>query len=169
MASRRLSDLSGAVERQARALVIAAESAGLDLLIYCTLRELDEQARLYRRGRTLAAINRKINKLTTEGRPDLATILADVGPQSGRKIVTWAAPGESLHNYGLAFDTVPQREGRLVWTTRDKKDRVLWHLYGQLVEDQGLEWAGRWSPRKREYPHAQAAGYNRAKLLEFGT
>jgi hypothetical protein len=49
----------------------------IEPLIYCR-RTMEEQAKLYAKGRT-----------------------------SGGRIVTKAKPGQSFHNYGLAFDWVP--------------------------------------------------------------
>lgn len=51
---------------------------GIQPLIYCGFRSFEEQAALYARGRT-----------------------------ANGRIVTKAKPGESYHNYGLAFDWVP--------------------------------------------------------------
>jgi hypothetical protein len=53
----------------------------IEPLIYCGRRTMEEQAALYAKGRT------------TSG-----------------KIVTKAKPGESYHNYGLAFDWVPLKQ-----------------------------------------------------------
>ena len=167
MSSRDLNDLTPELQAGAERLLIAAEHAGLDLLIYCTFRDMEEQARLFRRGRSWRAIHQKIQELTNKGRPDLATLLADVGPQHEKKIVTWAGPGESPHNYGEAWDAVPMRDGRPVWGTKEKEDRVLWYLYGELIEDQGLEWGGNWIG-KEDFPHAQLAGFDSNEKLKFG-
>ena len=53
----------------------------IEPLIYCGRRTMEEQAALYAKGRTV-----------------------------GGKIVTKAKPGESYHNYGLAFDWVPLKQ-----------------------------------------------------------
>lgn len=166
MASRSLQDLREPVQEKAEKLLVLAGQHGLDILIYCTLRPAEEQARLFRQGRSLAEIQRRAQQLRElYDRPDLADVLLGVGPQTGIKIVTWSAPGQSYHQYGLAFDGVPLREGKPVWSATDAEDRTLWMKYGELVQEVGLEWAGDWSPGKREYPHAQEPGLNWRELI----
>ena len=86
MASRRIDDLHPVFQPYARAFKAACEVAGLDVLIYCTLRDNAEQAELYALGRT----------------------------KPGKR-VTNAPPGSSAHNYGLALDGVPLLNGKPQW------------------------------------------------------
>jgi peptidoglycan L-alanyl-D-glutamate endopeptidase CwlK len=86
MSSRNLTDLHPLFQPKANEFLIAATKAGLDVLIYCTLRSLEEQTQLYACGRTAPG-----------------------------KIVTKAKAGESAHNYGLAFDGAPMIHGRIAW------------------------------------------------------
>lgn len=130
MASRSLDDLHVAARSKVRALVTAAKVDGLEILIYCTLRPLAEQAELYAQGRT---------------KP---------GP-----IVTWARPGQSAHNYGLAADGVVLVGGKPLWKPKTVADFALWERYGALAEKCGLEWAGRWPKAKREFPHVQVPNW----------
>jgi peptidoglycan L-alanyl-D-glutamate endopeptidase CwlK len=125
---------------------------GIDLLIYCTLRSPEEQARLYRQSRSRAQINRKVDWHRRHGLDVLADILIKVGPQAGilGRHVTMAGPGESWHNYGRAFDAVPVIGGKAMWSTSHPH----WAEYGTIIRDLQLEWAGDW-PRFREFPHAQ--------------
>lgn len=88
----------------------------------------------------------------------------DVGPQAGRAIVTYAGPGQSMHNYRLAFDAVPMRDGKPVWGTRQPDDLALWKRYGTIGEAVGLEWAGSWT-RLREFPHMQEPGARWKELI----
>ncbi|HHJ11823.1 MAG TPA: hypothetical protein ENK00_01475 [Chromatiales bacterium] len=156
MASRKLTDLQPEARARAQDLLRAAEAADFDVLIYCTLRPLDEQARLFRQGRPLSEIQDKADQLDRQyGRPDLASLLMEVGPQYGTRIVTWAGPGQSLHNYGMALDAVPLQGGKPVWSTDTIEDRALWMRYGELGVEAGFQWAGHWPERKREYPHMQ--------------
>jgi phage tail protein X len=68
------------------------------------------------------------------------------------KIVTWARGGQSYHNYGLAFDFVPlDALGKADWDVR----HPAWQRTAELGESVGLEWGGRWSPKKRDMPHFQ--------------
>lgn len=156
MASRRLTDLQPAARQRALRLLQGVEDAPFDVLIYCTFRPLEEQARLFRQGRSLLQIQQRAEELDRIWhRPDLAALLIAVGPQPEPRIVTWAGPGQSLHNYGLAFDGVPLRDGKPVWGARATDDLSLWRAYGDLGRAAGLEWAGDWSGGKREFPHMQ--------------
>lgn len=84
--SRSLDDLDPRMKPLAVAFLTACKAAGLDVLVTCTLRGMDEQAALYAQGRT------------TKGR-----------------IVTNAKPGSSAHNFGLAVDVVPMVNGKPYW------------------------------------------------------
>lgn len=153
MASRKLDDLTGDLKSRAEKIRSACiEAAGFDLLIYCTLRPLEEQARLYRQSRSRHEIERKINTLRNMGFEVLAEIIEKVGPCYGEH-VTNAAPGESWHNYGMAFDAVPLIGGKPSWNYLKAKE--YWDAYGEAVRQVDMYWAGDWK-RFREYPHAQA-------------
>lgn len=77
-----------------------------------------------------------------------AAIYAQGRTSPGRK-VTNAQPGHSFHNYRLAFDFVPIVGGKAVWD-----DDALFKRCGEIGENCGLEWAGRWKSFP-EYPHMQ--------------
>lgn len=156
--SRKLSDLVPHFADRAAAVQSQGLECGLDLLIYCTHRTIDEQARLYRGGRSILEIQDKADELDKRyGRPDLAELLLDVGPNHSSVVSTWAGPGQSAHNYRLAFDAVPMRGGKPVWGTHDPADKSLWMRYGALIFEHGMDWAGEWTQKKREFPHAQAS------------
>lgn len=126
MASRSVLMLALPVREAALRLVDMCSHAGIDLLIYGTVRSRQEQAALYAQGRT------------------------QPGP-----IVTTAKPGESLHNpdsAGLAwaFDAVPLVCGKAAWDDHDLLVQV-----GAIAADIGLEWAGNWTGKLREYVHFQ--------------
>lgn len=65
---------------------------------------------------------------------------------------TKAGPGESYHNYGLAFDFVPMIGKTPAW---DRDD--LWQTCGSVAEALGLEWGARW-PEFPDRPHLQFTG-----------
>ena len=69
------------------------------------------------------------------------------------KVVTNAKPGESWHNYRCAIDVVPLVNGKPNWDGSDP----IWETIGQLGEQAGLEWAGRWRSFK-ELAHFQYTG-----------
>ena len=126
--SRRIEDLTPAVQQRAKALVNAAKDAGIDLLITSTYRSNEEQAALYAQGRTKPGA-----------------------------IVTNARPGDSYHNWRCAFDVVPLRNGKPVWGTTGP-DGDLWRKIGEMGEAVELEWAGRWTGKLREMAHFQYTG-----------
>ena len=135
--SRRIEDLHPKVQVMARAHLAACEAAGIDLLITSTYRDHESQEALFAQGRTAP----------------------------GRK-VTHARAGQSFHNYRLAYDVVPLRNGKPVWGTTGV-DGDLWLRVGELGEAAGLEWAGRWT-RFREYPHFQFTEGNSLSYFQSG-
>ena len=160
MASRKLDDLVPEVQERAGRVVEVCNQVGVDLLIYCTLRPLEEQARLYRQSRSWALIKEKILAFKNRGYSFLADILDGIGPCNGAH-VTNAAPGESWHNYAEAWDAVPLIGGKPAWNYLNAKPQ--WDAYGECVRQVGMHWAGDWT-NFREYPHAQLrAGGNPLK------
>jgi peptidoglycan L-alanyl-D-glutamate endopeptidase CwlK len=87
MASRSLKDLDPRFAAKAVRVLEACKDRGVDLIVTCTLRSMDEQTLLYARGRDAP------------------------GP-----IVTQAQAGQSAHNYGLAMDVVPLVHGKPQWS-----------------------------------------------------
>ncbi|GAB3033459.1 M15 family metallopeptidase [Bowmanella dokdonensis] len=163
MASRDLKDLVPEAREKAERVTRAChDAAGFDLLIYCTLRTLEEQARLYRQSRSRAEVEQKMASFHRQGFGFLANVLESVGPCYG-KHVTNAAPGESWHNYAEAWDAVPLIGGKAAWNYLEAKDH--WDAYGEAVRQVGMSWAGDWTTF-REYPHAQLRiGGNPLKTL----
>ena len=67
--------------------------------------------------------------------------LYDQGRSKPGPIVTNAPPGSSWHNFALAYDVALEDEqGRPSWPNDGP-----WERMGELGEDVGLEWGGRWS------------------------
>ncbi len=58
--------------------------------------------------------------------------------------VTQAGPWQSYHQWGLAADCAFMRDGRLVISERDPWARDGYALFGQVAEQMGLTWGGRW-------------------------
>ena len=56
------------------------------------------------------------------------------------KIVTNAGPGDSYHNWRCAVDVVPLINGKPDWDG----SHPVWATIGELGEQDGLEWAGKW-------------------------
>ena len=161
MASRSLDDLTPEGKVAAEKMTQLCKDVELDILIYCTLRPLEEQAKLYRQSRPWSEIKSKILKFNNRGFNFLGDILDGVGPSSGPH-VTNAGPGESWHNYGKAWDAVPLIGGKPAWSYTKAKNE--WDGYGEAVRLAGAFWAGDWVGF-REYPHAQIEkGGNPLKL-----
>ena len=79
--------------------------------------------------------------------------LYEQGRTKPGKVVTNAKPGESWHNYRCAVDVVPLVNGKPNWDGSDP----IWQTIGELGEQAGLEWAGRWHSFK-ELAHFQYTG-----------
>lgn len=122
--SRRLEDLHPVVHEKARLMIERCQKVGIDILVTSTYRDHESQNALYAQGRTAP------------------------GPK-----VTNARGGQSFHNWRVAFDVVPLRNGKPVWGTTGE-DLALWHQVGRMGESCGLEWAGRWKSFP-EFPHFQ--------------
>jgi len=67
--------------------------------------------------------------------------------------VTQAAANMSYHQYGLAADSAFIREGRIVISERDPWAMKGYEHYGEIAEELGLVWGGRW--RMRDYGHVE--------------
>ena len=78
-------------------------------------------------------------------------------------IVTNAEPGQSWHNHRCALDVVALINGKPVWNAKDP----IWQKIGQIGKSCGLEWAGDWKGKMREFPHFQySAGLTIAQLQQ---
>lgn len=152
MSSRSLDDLIPDLKDKALKLVENCKSRGATILIYCTLRDLEDQARLYRQSRSSSDVYNKIATLRRNGYDYLADVIEKVGPQFGKlgQHVTNAGPGESWHNLREAFDAVPLINGKAEWNTSHPH----WKIYGEEATKLNLDWGGNWASFK-DYPHCQ--------------
>ncbi len=120
-----LESLKPKIKRKAENLIMQCQSAGIKIKITEGMRTIAKQNKLYAQGRT----------------------------QPG-KIVTHAKGGESLHNYGVAFDFCIIKNGKADWDCLAEYKKV-----GLLGKALGLEWGGSWKYFK-DYAHFQyTAGY----------
>ena len=136
--SRKLADLHPLVRAKAEEHLARCKEMGVDILVTSTYRDEESQNALYAQGRTAP------------------------GP-----IVTKARGGQSFHQYKVAYDVVPLRQGKPVWGTKPGPDLELWNLVGALGEAAGLEWAGQWR-RMREFPHFQFTGGHPLSYFQKG-
>jgi len=81
------------------------------------------------------------------------TALYEQGRTTPGKIVTNAKCGDSWHNWRCAVDVVPLVNGKPDWDG----SHPIWNKVGELGEQAGLEWAGRWQTFK-ELAHFQYTG-----------
>lgn len=118
--SRDIKDLLPQVEEKCRAFITICAAQGIDVIITSTYRDFESQAALYAQGRTAP----------------------------GKK-VTNAGPGDSYHNWRVAWDFVPIVGGKAVWN-----DNALWAKCGGIAHELGIEWGGAWT-RFPDKPHCQ--------------
>lgn len=131
--SRNIDDLHPRVAAMCHLFVKKCTESGIDVLITSTYRDSESQQALYEQGRTKPG-----------------------------KVVTNARPGQSFHNYLLAFDFVPVVNGKINWN-----DANLFRRCGVIGEQCGLEWAGRW-PKFKEMAHLQFTGGLTLRQLQNG-
>lgn len=131
--SRKIEDLHPHVAKLCKEFIAKCDEAGIDVLITSTYRDHESQAALYAQGRTAP----------------------------GKK-VTNAKPGQSWHNWRVAFDFVPVVNGKAQWN-----DLKTFEKCGIIAESLGLEWAGRWKTF-RESAHIQYTGGLTLKDFQAG-
>lgn len=133
------------------------ELSGRAMLRYAEVtRTFPKQALLYAQGRQTAG-----TVITYEGQK--MTV-----PSGG--IVTYAQPGYSYHNYGLAIDIVLIIDGKSAsWDTATDYDNDKisdWQEVVKLFENMDWEWGGKWVGKKRDLPHFQKTfGLKESELL----
>ena len=118
--------LHATIQLAARDFLYRCAAEQLVLVITQGLRTNEEQAKLYAQGRT----------------------------EPGA-IVTFAPPGYSWHNFGLAFDVAFKGA---TWAEMNTRAWLpLWNRIGVIGEFVGLEWGGRWA-KPVDLPHFQYRG-----------
>lgn len=134
--SRDTKDLKPLARELCEKFISECKKQGIDILITSTYRDFESQQALYDKGRTAASKAR------------------------GEKVVTNAKPGQSFHNYRVAFDVVPLVNGKAMWS-----DTTLWTKIGAIGKSVGLEWAGDWKSFK-ELAHFQLPGLSLTALKD---
>jgi peptidoglycan L-alanyl-D-glutamate endopeptidase CwlK len=124
---RAIDTLDAGFQKRVRGWLNEMVASRITPLIYCGRRTMEEQAALFAKGRT-----------------------------SGGRIVTKAKPGQSYHNYGLAFDWVPIKPApkNADLLAPDWDDETAFRLgehVGLTFELAAISW---------ETGHLQAAEYN---------
>ena len=131
-----------------------AADAGVPFIVTQTLRTQEEQQFLFAKGRT------------APGEPCYHNgIRVPVGSCQQHPLgvtVTKAEPGNSYHEYGLAYDValVDKTTGKPHWKEAEDANfntRGDFTDIGEIGEQIGLEWGGRWT-RFPDMPHFQYRG-----------
>lgn len=78
--------------------------------------------------------------------------------------VTQAKGGESKHQYGLAVDLAPIRNGKVVISERDPWAMQAYQALGEESQAAGLTWGGNWS--FKDFGHIEQSGSIRALLAK---
>lgn len=78
---------------------------------------------------------------------------------------TNAGAWASCHQYGLAVDSAPLRDGKLQWGMSDPWTRSAYFLYGELAQQAGLRWGGNWNSLK-DYGHLEMDAHCRQAKRE---
>lgn len=118
--SRDIKELHPKVADLCQLFLDKCKEQGVDVIITSTYRDKESQQALHDQGRTKPG-----------------------------NIVTKAKPGQSFHNWRVAFDFVPIVHGKAQWN-----DISLFKKCGEIAKGIGLEWAGDWKSFK-EYAHCQ--------------
>lgn len=116
--SSRLEDLEPVTLDLCNKFLTACAQAAIGVRVTHTLRTMEEQAHLYAKGRTVPG-----------------------------QVVTKARPGQSPHNFGMAFD-ICFKPG----DPYPNETSPLWEQVGAIGEGVGLAWGGRWR-NFRDRPH----------------
>jgi len=124
IASRAIEELLPPVAMRCLQFIEKCKAEGIEVIITSTYRDFESQERLYAQGRSLPG-----------------------------QIVTYARAGDSWHNWRRAFDFVPLKNGKPIWSIRGH-DKQIWMECGEIGTSLGLEWGGNW-PRHPDYPHMQ--------------
>jgi hypothetical protein len=149
--SRDLEDLEPGFKDLVKEVIEDCADHGFRLVPYSTLRPAEEQAKLWRQGRSTGEIQAEIQRLASQGAPRLSQLLEDVGPQYGDR-VTGALPGESWHQYGKACDCYVEEDGEAIWDANHPGYRI----YAHFAALRGLT-AGFYWEKFQDAPHIQAS------------
>lgn len=79
---------------------------------------------------------------------------------------TNAKAWQSYHQYGLAADSAFMRDGKLVITEKDPWAMRGYELYGEVAEELGLTWGGRW--KLMDFGHVELRNTGRGPSARTG-
>ena len=130
-------------------LIEKCKEQGIDIIITQTLRSIELQNAYYSQGReSLANVNSKRKAVGLEPIKE-----------SENKIITKAKGGTSPHNYGLAFDVCPVKNGVAQWNDLNTFKKIGKISESINVEGYTLEWGGTFKTIL-DLPHYQMKNWN---------
>lgn len=137
----RIALLHPAIRNEVREWYLQINTAlpkGVRLRLTQTLRDSEYQKSLYAQGRTKPG-----------------------------KIVTYAAPGQSIHEYGLAFDIVLlyDKDNNGTFETADWAENAYWKRVVDFFKSKGWSWGGDWTKDRRDSPHFEKTFGNTWRTL----
>ena len=137
-------------EKAEELLIICQERHSIIMRPFFTVRNVHEQAKLWRQSRPWPQIETAINEMKKQDASWLAGILESVGPQSG-KWATNALPGQSWHQHGEALDcfVLNQETNGAIWDSKHEGYRIYAKEAVTLGLDAGYYW------QRRDAVHVQ--------------
>lgn len=141
----RLADLSLPVQNKFKSADVILSAQGITAEITQGLRSWNEQSADYAIGREPVDTVNELRK---------AVGLAPLTDAGNREPVTWAEPGESWHQYGMAFDAVPFVAGVPCWNVGNPKFARMVAVFRSVGLACGIDWPG----QKKDSDHFQDAG-----------
>ena len=118
-----------------KAFLSALEKKGIAYVVLETIRTQEVQDAYFAQGRKNVG---EVNRLR-----GLAG-LHQIDEKEAKRVITHVE--HSLHQDGIAADIVPvSADGTIPWKIT-KDNAALWHTFGRLGMEAGLEWGGMWQP-----------------------
>jgi peptidoglycan L-alanyl-D-glutamate endopeptidase CwlK len=107
-------------------------------------------------------ISTGLDWVVTSGRRTMAEQqrLYDQGRKSSGPIVTKAPPGSSAHNFGLAADLCPMKDGKPWWNAPDE----VWKQMADVAIQLGLT-AGYYFKSIHDAPHVESPSWKEQQAL----
>ncbi len=133
-----ISSLHPNIQQSAKDFISEANRQGIDLLVTSDYRSVDQQNKLYNKGRD------KNGNVTDRS-----------------AVVTNVPGGQSNHNFGLALDVVEVKDGAALWENDN------WDKIGNIGKSEGFEWGGDWTSfeDKPHFENTQGLSTSQLKAL----
>jgi hypothetical protein len=110
------------------------DSIGMQIRVTEALRSFAMQFEVWAKGRTRLATG--------------SWVISDPS-----KVISYAVPGASFHQFGLAIDSCFQGKDPYLEKMDMKEAREKWELFGKYCHEEGLDWGGYW--KRPDKPHCE--------------